>query len=151
MITIKRTTSKDQHFITLVKHLDADLLNADGKALQDYYAQFNKITNYKYVVIAYINTTPVGCGAIKPYNENTMEIKRMFVCKAQRGLGIASQLLNNLECWTKELGYNRCILETGTKQIEALQLYRHKGYLPIKNYGQYIGVENSLCFEKLIF
>ena len=46
--------------------------------------------------------------------------------------------------------YAQFILETGKKQPEAIALYTKKGYHITPNYGQYAGVENSVCFEKYI-
>ena len=40
------------------------------------------------------------------------------------------------------------MLETGQKQPEAIALYTKSGYRIIPNYGQYVGVESSVCFEK---
>jgi GNAT superfamily N-acetyltransferase len=74
----------------------------------------------------------------------------MYVLPEQRGKGIAHQILNELEKWAKELGYADCILETGKKQIEAIGLYQKAGYLIIRNYGQYQGVEYSVCMQKSI-
>lgn len=62
----------------LVKQLDIDLAERDGKA-HSFYNQFNKIDAIKYVVVAYEMEKPVGCGAIKEYKTDTMEIKRMYV------------------------------------------------------------------------
>ena len=79
-----------------------------------------------------------------------MEIKRIFVRLEKRGNGIASIILKELENWTKQLGFKKCILETGIKQPEAISLYKKNNFVIIKNYGQYAEVENSVCFEKLI-
>ena len=57
-------------------------------------------------------------------------------------------ILHELETWAKELGYEKCYLETGIKMPEAIKLYEKSGYSLIPNYGQYIGVETSRCFEK---
>lgn len=149
MITLKRTDSTNADFVALVKLLDADLKVRDGEE-HDFYHQFNKIDNIKNVVVAYENDAPVGCGAIKPHGEDAMEVKRMFVSPAMRGKGIAAKVLDELEQWAKELGYRRCVLETGKKQPEAIGLYKKSGYQITANYGQYIGVENSICFEKNI-
>lgn len=102
------------------------------------------------MVIAYDDAMPVGCGAIKEYTAGTMEVKRMYVLPEQRGQGIASLVLKELEQWVKELGYATCILETGYKQPEAIQLYKKNSYIIIPNYGQYAGVESSVCFEKVL-
>ena len=74
----------------------------------------------------------------------------MYVPLNRRGQGIASLVLKELEKWAKELGYKKCILETGLKQPEAIRLYEKNGYKSIPNYGQYSGVENSVCYEKVI-
>ncbi|OGU27715.1 MAG: GNAT family N-acetyltransferase [Ignavibacteria bacterium GWA2_35_9] len=147
MIKIIRTNSDNPDFISLVKLLDAELAERDG-ADHPFYAQFNKIDKIKYTVVAYENGKPVSCGAIKEYSPDTMEVKRMYTLPESRGKGIATQVLIELEKWTVELGYEKCILETGKKQPEAIALYKKNGYKLIPNYGQYAEVENSVCFEK---
>lgn len=149
MISITRTDSNNKDFISLVKLLDTDLAERDGED-HPFYAQFNKIDKIKYVAVAYKNDKPVSCGAIKEYSSNTMEVKRMFTLPKSRGKGIATRVLIELEKWTKELGYKNCILETGKKQPEAIALYKKNGYNLIPNFGQYAGVDNSICFKKEI-
>ena len=147
MIFIKRTNSRHPDFIQLNILLDKELAIRDGKD-HSFYAQYNTIDDIKYVVLAYENEEPVGCGAIKQYQPAIVEIKRMFVLTEFRGKGIAMNVLAELENWTTELGFEKCILETGYKQPEAIALYKKCGYQIIPNYGQYAGVENSVCFEK---
>ena len=147
MIKIKRTDSEDQDFIELAKYLDSDLAKRDGND-HSFYAQFNKIDKIKYVVVAYENGKPIGCGAIKEYTPNTMEIKRMYTSPEGRRKGVATKVLSELETWATELSCEKCILETGKRQPEAIGLYKRNGYKLIPNYGQYAGIENSLCFEK---
>ena len=142
-----RTTSEDPDFIELVKFLDADLAKRDGKE-HSFYAQFNTIAKIKHVVLAYENEKPIGCGAIKEHTAKTMEVKRMYVLPEGRNKGIATKILMELENWASELLFAKCILETGKKQPEAIALYKKNGYTLIPNYGQYAGVENSVCFEK---
>ena len=149
MIKITRTNSENPDFIELVKYLDADLAERDGKD-HPFYALFNKIDKLKYVIVAYENSKPVGCGAMKEYKQGIVEIKRMYTLPEKRGKGIASKILYELEIWAVELDYDKCILETGKKQPEAVKLYKKNGYRSIPNYGQYAGIENSLCFEKEI-
>jgi len=147
MITIVRTNSDNDDFRELVRLLDADLADRDGKD-HPFYAQFNKIDMIKFVILALDNDGPVGCGALKEYAPGVMEIKRMYVPPEKRGKGIASKVLSELEKWAGELSYSKCILETGKKQPEAIALYKKNGYTLIPNYGQYANVENSVCFEK---
>jgi putative acetyltransferase len=147
MIKIVRTDSENQDFIELVKFLDADLAARDG-ADHSFYSQFNKIVKIKHVVVAYEKEKPVGCGAMKEYGSDAMEIKRMYVNAESRSKGIATRILSELENWATELSAAKCVLETGKRQPEAIQLYQKNGYHLISNYGQYANVENSLCFEK---
>ena len=147
MITILRTNSDNSFFRDLVRLLDTELAIVDGKD-HSFYSQFNKIDKIRYVVVAFENDMPVGCGAIKEYTKDTMEIKRMYVAPQFRKKGIASEILSELEKWAGELSCARCILETGKRQPEAIGLYRKSGYKVIPNYGQYAGVENSVCFDK---
>ncbi|MCD6012798.1 MAG: family N-acetyltransferase [Flavipsychrobacter sp.] len=149
MYKLIRTNSDNTDFQELVGQLDKDLAIRDGDD-HAFYAQYNKIAAIKYVVVAYEGTTPLGCGAIKEYEEGTIEVKRMFVTPEKRGKGIGSVVLKELESWAKELGYAKCILETGEKQPEAIQLYKKNGYNIIPNYGQYANVAASVCFEKSV-
>ena len=147
MISFIKTDSTNSHFQLLIKELDKDLAIRDGDE-HAFYAQFNKVDTINHVVVAYEGAIPVACGAIKSFSTDTMEIKRMWVEPNYRGQSIASMILKELERWAIELNCNRCILETGNKQLEALSLYPKNGYHIIENFGPYIGVANSVCFEK---
>jgi putative acetyltransferase len=147
MLHLARTTSDNPDFRRLVQLLDQDLLVRDG-AEQGFYGQFNKLDNIKHAVVAYEGTKPVACGAIKEFSPELLEVKRMFVHPTHRGQGIAQAVLTELEHWAKEMHYTGCVLETGKRQPEAIGLYQKCGYAPIPNYGQYIGVENSVCMQK---
>ena len=149
MLTLTKTDSTNSDFISLVRLLDQDLAIRDGED-HAFYAQFNKIASIKHVVVAYQDGVAAGCGAIKPFDEGVAEVKRMFVHPDFRRQGVAKAVLKALEAWAHELKYKTTILETGNKQPEAIALYRSNGYRQIPNYGQYAGVENSLCFEKVL-
>ncbi len=147
MAHLKRTTSADADFQSLVALLDADLRIRDGED-HAFYAQFNKIDALRQTVVGYEASMPVATGAFKEFDTHTVEIKRMYVLPEFRGQGIAQQVLAELEHWAAENNYTRCVLETGKQQPEAIRLYQKAGYTVIANYGQYAGVENSVCMEK---
>jgi putative acetyltransferase len=147
MFRLKRTDSSDPDFAGLVKLLDTELAVRDG-AEHGFYQQFNSIDRIKYVVLAYDREAPVGCGAIKEFATGVMEVKRMYVKPDWRQMGAATRVLTELERWAADLSCVRTLLETGKKQPEAIALYSRHGYVRIPNYGQYAGVENSVCFEK---
>lgn len=144
-----RTDSVHAGFRGLVALLDQDLAIRDGDD-HAFYAQFNQVDAIKEVVVAYQRELPVACGAIKFFSSTTAEVKRMFVHPDHRKQGIAAKVLNELENWATELGFSSCVLETGKKQPEAIALYQKMGYQLTPNYGQYIGVDNSVCMTKLL-
>jgi putative acetyltransferase len=148
-IKVVRSDSANVDFRELVILLDRDLAVRDGDE-HAFYAAYNKIDALATVVLAFEHEYAVGCGAFKKYTDQVAEIKRMFVRPEYRGQGIAAKVLVELEDWAVELGYSETILETGKKQPEAIRLYQKSGYLVVPNFGQYQGVDNSVCMKKLL-
>ncbi|WP_299552939.1 GNAT family N-acetyltransferase [Seonamhaeicola sp.] len=149
MIKLVRTNSKNEAFIALVNLLNGYLKTVDGTE-HDFYMQYNNIDVLNHVVIAYHDSIPVGCGAFKKFDDDAVEIKRMFTLPEYRGKGVATLILKELETWAKEARYNICVLETGKRQIEAVNFYKKKRYQVIPNYGPYKDIANSLCFKKIL-
>ena len=149
MIKIIRTDSKNKDFQALVKLLDAELAIRDGDD-HAFYHQFNGLENIKYAVTIYENDTAIGSGALKEFSNETVEVKRMYVHSDYRGRSLASKIINELENWALELGFQKCILETGFNQPEAIRLYKKNNYKIIENYGPFAGVSTSICFGKLL-
>jgi GNAT superfamily N-acetyltransferase/uncharacterized RDD family membrane protein YckC len=145
---LKRTTSEDSDFKHLTRLFDDYLVEIDGDE-KDFFAQYNQIY-IKNVIVCYENGIAKGCGAFKGHEPNVAEIKRMFVLPEARGKGTASAILNELENWAKEEGFTSCILETSFRLKNAITLYKKFGFEITPNYGQYIGVESSVCMKKNI-
>ena len=101
-------------------------------------------------VLAWIDTEAVGCGALRRADERIGEIKRMYVRPAWRGHGVSRAVLLAVEARARELGYERLILETGTRQPEAIGLYTSSGYEPIPPYGAYRWSPLSRCFGRTL-
>jgi len=100
-------------------------------------------------VVARLNEAPVGCGALRPFEtEEAVEIKRMFVREDYRRRGISKQIVAFLEETARQLGYQKVVLETGTKQPEAIQLYHLSGYHRIPNFGEIKDETICVCFAK---
>ena len=142
-----RTNSDDSDFRHLVTELDDYLALVDGDE-HEYFAQFNHLDKIPNVVVAYDDNEPVGCGAFKAYTDSIAEIKRMYVRSDRRGERIGALVLEELESWARECGFDECILETGHRQKAAVRLYRRSGYRVIPNYDQYAQVESSVCMKK---
>ncbi len=147
-MVLVRANSSNQDFKSLVKKLDIYLAVTDGDE-HEFYNQFNGLENLKNVVIIYSNNIAVACGAFKEFDEHTVEIKRMFTLDECRGKGFATRTLKELEFWASELNYTQAVLETGIRQLEAINFYRKNDYKLIENYRQYKGIANSKCFIKI--
>ncbi|WP_179413314.1 GNAT family N-acetyltransferase [Mucilaginibacter sp. E4BP6] len=148
-VILKRTSNTETDFKKLISKLDKYLSIVNGE--QDaFYAPNNVLDPLDTAVIAYYNNKPVGCGCFKRYDEDSVEIKRMYVDPDLRGRGIASTILNELEKWAKENGFKYTVLETGLKLDDANALYRKQGYEVIENYGQYAGITSSVCMKKTL-
>lgn len=142
-----RTTSVNADFRNLIRALDEDLYQRNGES-QLQYRQYNQVDRIDHVVVAYFEGKPVGCGCYKRFDDQTVEMKRMFVIPEMRGKQLAARMLQELENWAIEEGNIAAVLETGHKQVEAIRLYSVAGYRLTENYGQYIGMEESICYRK---
>ncbi len=147
MMKAVKTNNENTDFVQLVESLNAYLAIIDGED-HTFYKQYNTIDVLKHVVVVYLYDKAVGCGAFKPFNKNSVEIKRMYTVPERRRKGVAEMILLQLENWARDMNYSKCILETGKRQIEAIKFYKQMNYTLIPNYGPYKNVENSLCFKK---
>ena len=144
---IRRTTADDPAFRSLIVALDAQLRDRYGEA-QDGYTPFNGVAGIATAVVAELDGQPVGCGCFRRREDGAIEIKRMFVADAYRRRGIAAQILDALEMWARELGHATVLLETGTRQDEAIALYGKLGYERIPPFPPYVDMTLSICMRK---
>jgi GNAT superfamily N-acetyltransferase len=98
-------------------------------------------------VVGYADGEPVACGGWRSRGGDA-EIKRMYVVSSARGKGFARSLLTELERSAAAAGRNRAVLETGTKQPEAIGLYLSSGYHEIPGFGRYRDEPECVCFAK---
>ncbi len=144
-----RTTSENPDFRKMVNELDQDLYIRNGDT-QAQYERYNQIDKIKHAIVIYFAGNPVGCGCFKSFDPETIEVKRMFVKPEMRGRKLSAGLLQELENWAIEEGYSKAVLETGVRQVEAQGLYAKAGYFRTENYGQYVGMEDSICYRKAL-
>jgi GNAT superfamily N-acetyltransferase len=146
---VMKTNQEDTAFLTLISALDEDLVLRYGESQKQYQAH-NGVQKINTVMVVYDEGIPVGCGGYKFYDTATVEMKRVFVLPTMRRKGVAKMLLKALEEAAKAEGYREAILETGTKQEEAIALYQHYGYKIIPNYGPYEHLPYSVCMKKVL-
>jgi GNAT superfamily N-acetyltransferase len=99
-------------------------------------------------IVAYADDAAIGCGALRPYDAEAGEVKRMFVLPEYRGRGVAALILTALEQEAVRADYRVMRLETGDRQPSAVRVYERAGYRRSPPYGVYVNWVGSLCFVK---
>ena len=145
------TNGCDERFIMLCKKLDDYLNNmVGGEKQRQEYVQYNSLEEIHDVVLLLEEQAAVGCGSFKRYDDNTVEMKRVFVREEYRGRNFGQLIINELENIAKKEGYCKAILETGKPLARAFRLYQGLGYQVITNYGPYVYLNDSICMEKYL-
>ena len=151
MIRFEYTDGSNKDFIGLCHELDAFLNElVGGEENRAEYIPYNRLDDIHDVVMAYDNDIPIGSAGFKKYDDETAEVKRVFIKKEYRGRGISNELMKMLEQRAGEKGFRYLILESGEPLISAMALYRSIGYKIIPNYGPYVGMEESVCMKKTL-
>ncbi len=141
--------SKSEDFNEVCEMLDNNLDEIIGDTFdRGKYTKYNKIDNIHDVVLVYDGEHLVGGGGFKFYDEESAELKRVFIKKEYRGRGLSRELLYRIEALAKIKGYKYMILESGDLLVDAMALYIRAGYKEIPNYGQYIDMIDSICMSK---
>lgn len=99
-------------------------------------------------LVGFTGAEPVASGGFRRHDDDSAEIKRMYVVEDRRGVGYARRLLADLESRAAAAGYHRIVLETGLRQPEAISLYESSGYVSIPDFGFYAGRELARSFAK---
>lgn len=102
----------------------------------------------RFVVARDGDGNPVGCGALRPMDDDVAEVKRMYSRRSAPGIGAA--VLAFLEAEAAQLGYRALRLETRAVNTRAVDFYQRSGYGRIANFGKYAGRPEAVCFEKML-
>ena len=145
----KFTDGLDNDFAILCEELDASIDELVGNKFdRKPYIPYNQRDDIRDVIIAYNQNELVGCASYKKYEQETAELKRVFVKTAYRGQGIARKMLEELESRARRQGYKTMVLETGELLVASMKLYKSFGYEITENYGQYAEMAESICMKK---
>jgi len=121
------------------RHLEDKDLISEYFDKSEYEKEINELPG-KYVypdgalLLAYYNHSPAGCVALKRIDNDSCEMKRMFVYEQFHGLGIGKQLAEEIVKRAKELGFKYMKLDTSFRQVEAQRLYQSIGFQPCDPY-----------------
>lgn len=145
---IEMVRADDARFQALCRALDEYLDAASEREKQRaFYDQYNQTADLLTAALFLEGGEAVGCGGIKAHGDETAELKRMFVRPESRGKKIGARIVGALAAEARARGFKRLILETGKALAPAQALYLGLGFQIIENYGQYRGLESSVCME----
>jgi GNAT superfamily N-acetyltransferase/DNA-binding MarR family transcriptional regulator len=114
------------YFAELEIRFDDGFDTADGLAGASAYAPPDGL-----LLIARLRDEPVGCGALRFIDGEPTQVKRMWVARSARGLGLGRRLLAELEERARERGATAIRLETNRRLAEAISLYQSAGYVEV--------------------
>ena len=148
-MTFEHMDGSNKDFVALCHELDTYLNDiVGGEENRTEYIPYNSLDNIHDAFVAYDGDKAVGCAAFKRYNDESAEVKRVFICEGYRGRGISKKLMELLEQTAIEKGHSCLILESGEILVEAMALYRRIGFQAIPNYGPYVDMPESVCMKK---
>ena len=144
---LRLTGGGNPQFRALVRRLDQEYVDRFGEiALK--YQPYNTLEKIEAACLLLTGGVPAACGAIQPLDENTAELKRVYVLPGFRRRGFARQVVEQLELQALFRGYQFLALETGRAMPEAIALYTKLGYREAPAWGPFTGDGLCLCMKK---
>ena len=101
------------------------------------------------LLLAYNDDDLVGCVGVRPLDDETAEMKRLFVRPAGRGMGLGRTLAEAAIRFATATGYSRMRLDTLPQMDRAQELYRTLGFMPIEAY-RFSPVPGTVFLELVI-
>lgn len=126
--------------------IDLSFQNFDVE-LQNIDQQYNHPTGA--LLLVFDNASPVGCAGVRKLDDETAELKRMYVQDDYRGYGIGVKLLEMSLQKARELGYKKIRLDTLQTMKKAQELYRSFGFYEIPSY-RFNPLEGAVYMEKIL-
>lgn len=148
-VMLKSVLPNDDNVQALIDKLNNYQIGLYGLEKCNLESPDEMIRNNAFMVGAFVQTALVGIGSIKVKREYA-EIKRMYIDKPYRGIGIAEEIINSLEQHAKNSGAKNICLETGNKHFAAMKFYNRLGYRQIEQFGDYKPNDVSVYYEKRI-
>lgn len=146
---ILKKSPNEPEAILLMDELSKNLETITGDSGKNSFNSSDVYGPRSLFVVAYNESEEaIGCGGIRPINENIAEVKRMFT--KIKALGVGTEILCYLETQACKMGYSTLWIETRLINEQAVSFYKNRGYYQIPNYGKYVNNPKAICFEKKI-
>jgi ribosomal protein S18 acetylase RimI-like enzyme len=87
------------------------------------------------LLLAYHGTEPIGCVGLKPASPpGAVEVKRLYVRPAHRGMGVARLLMDHAHRHAAQHGFTRLVLDVMPTRVHVIDFYRRLGYTHAEPY-----------------
>lgn len=141
------TNEKDERFIQLSNELNEEYYRKIGDEYEKY-LDYNKIEDPHVVLLVLNWGNPIACASYRPFDEDSVEIRRVYVKRRYRNKGIAYKLVKSLEKLAMEENFKYSFIETGKENLPAVGLYEKLGYETIDNFGLFENDDVCICMKK---
>lgn len=101
------------------------------------------------LLLAFSDDEVVGCVGVRPIDDETAEMKRLFVRPSGRGMGLGRTLAEAAIRFATATGYARMRLDTLPQMERAQDLYRSLGFMPIEAY-RFSPVQGTVFLELVL-
>lgn len=98
-------------------------------------------------LVAVDGETIIGTGAIRRIDDDTAELRRMWLFPAYHGQGIGHRLAQELFAFAAAAGYRRICLSTSNVQQQAIRFYKRHGFYPIERYRD---TDDEVFLERVV-
>ena len=144
------TDRDDADFIALCRRLNEELVLKLSGSVDPISSRANATDDFGSVLLGKNEKVPVACAALRPFSEDTVELKRMFVSPEWRRKGLGKAILQKCEEMARQEKYRHIVLETNILLPDAKTLYEKNGYGRIDSYGPYAFLKETLCMGKTL-
>ena len=141
------TNERDERFIELTKELDNEYFQLHGDIVNKY-AEYNDLKDPHIVILVLNWGNPIACASFKLFDKDTIEIKRVYVKKRYRRKGIAYKMVKQLEKLAMEENFRYSVIETGSENTAAIDLYKKLDYEIVDNFGFFKDDDLCICMKK---
>ena len=105
----------------------------DPSGRHRFYENIENVFDVFYCLIA--GNELVGTVALKKFNDDTVELKALYLDRTFRGKGLGRQLLEKAVTDARRLGYKSIVLDSMSQYEDALRLYRKVGFKDTTRYN----------------
>ena len=131
---IKEITCDNLDFKSLCIKLDEFQNNIIPQRIELGLSALDGLEKLKIIFIIYDKDRAIACAGLKPIDDTTAEISRVYTDDNYRGKGLAKMLINKIIEIAQNQGYKKLVLDTWKDSTSARNLYKHLGFVEVPTF-----------------